>query len=111
MNGKLGVPIVAQQKRIRLASVRIQVPSLASLSGLRIQRCMSCGVGHRCGSDLTWLWHRPASTALIRPHPLAWEPQYAAGTALKRKKKKKKKTENEVIHIYYMYIYIYIIFF
>ena len=28
---------------------------------------MSCGVGHRCGSDLVlpWLWHRPAATGPI----------------------------------------------
>ena len=38
---------------------------------------MSCGVGHRHGSDpaLLWLWHRPVATALIRP--LAWEPPNA----------------------------------
>ena len=48
---------------------------------------MSCGVGHRCGWDpsLLWLWCRLAATALIRP--LAWEPPYAVGVALKRKKK------------------------
>ena len=34
-----GVPIVAQWKVICLASMRPQVQSLASLSGLRIQRC------------------------------------------------------------------------
>ena len=34
-----GVPIVAQQKWIRLAYLGMQVQSLASLSGLRIQRC------------------------------------------------------------------------
>ena len=34
-----GVPIVAQQKHIRLGTVRLQVPSLASLRALRIQRC------------------------------------------------------------------------
>ena len=34
-----GVPIVAQQKRIRLVSMRMRVPSLALLSGLRIQHC------------------------------------------------------------------------
>ena len=47
---------------------------------------MSCGVGHRCGLDSTllWLWCRLAAVALIRP--LAWEPPYAAGAALKRKK-------------------------
>ena len=49
---------------------------------------MSCGVGHRCGSDpaLLWLWCRPEATALIRP--LAWESPYAAGVALKGQKDK-----------------------
>ena len=49
---------------------------------------MSCGVGCKCGSDpvLLWLWHRPIPTALIRP--LAWEPPYGMGLALKDKKKK-----------------------
>jgi len=51
---------------------------------------MSCGVGHRHGSDpaLLWLWHRLAATTPIRP--LAWEPPYAAGAALEKAKKKKK---------------------
>ena len=51
---------------------------------------MSCGVGHRVGSDLAfpWLWCRPAAKALIGP--LAWEPPCAAGAALKRKRQKKK---------------------
>ena len=31
---------------------------------------------------LLWLWCRPVATAPIRP--LAWEPPYAAGAALKR---------------------------
>ena len=35
----LGVPTVAQQKGIQLVSMRMQVPSLASLSRLRIQCC------------------------------------------------------------------------
>ena len=34
-----GVPVVAQQKRIRLGTVRLRVRSLASLSGLRIPCC------------------------------------------------------------------------
>ena len=34
-----GVPIVAQWKRIRLGIMRLQVQSLASLSGLRICCC------------------------------------------------------------------------
>ena len=52
---------------------------------------MSCVVGRRHGSDpvLLWLWCRPAAIALIRP--LAQEPPYAAGAALKSKKRKKNK--------------------
>ena len=55
---------------------------------------MSCGIGHRCGSDpvLLWLWRRPAATAPIRL--LAWEPPYAMGAALE--KTKTKKQENSV---------------
>jgi len=51
---------------------------------------MSCGVGHRRGSDpaLLWLWRRPAAIAPIRPQ--AWEPPYATGAALEKTKKKKK---------------------
>ena len=49
---------------------------------------MSCGVGHRCNLDpmLMWLWCRLEATAPIGP--LAWEPPYAAGTALKRQRGK-----------------------
>ena len=36
---------------------------------------------------LLWLWCRPVAMAPIRP--LAWEPLYAMGVALKSKKKKK----------------------
>ena len=51
---------------------------------------MSYGVGHRRGWDLTllWLWLWLAAMALIQP--LAWEPPYDMGAALKKKKKKKK---------------------
>ena len=55
---------------------------------------MSCGVGHRRGSDplWLWLWHRPLTIALIRP--IAWEPSYAEGVALEKTKKKERKKEN-----------------
>ena len=48
---------------------------------------MNCGGGRRCGSDLVllWLWCRPVATAPIRP--LAREPLYAVGAALKTLKK------------------------
>ena len=60
---------------------------------------MSCGKGHRCGSDpallwlLLWLWQRRAATAPIRP--LAWEPPYVMGVALKKKKKERKKKKEK----------------
>ena len=54
---------------------------------------VSCGVGHRHGSDpvLLWLWRRPAATSPAGP--LAWEPPYAECAALKRQKTKKKNLE------------------
>ena len=66
--------------------MRTQVPSLALLSGLRIVIAVNYGVACRRGSDpaLLWLWRRPVATALNQP--LAWEPPYAAGEALKKKK-------------------------
>ena len=74
----VGVPVVAQQKQILLGTMRLQVRSLASLSGLRIWRCRE-------------LWCRPAAVAQIQP--LAWEPPYAMAVALKSKKKKNQKTK------------------
>ena len=64
--------------------MRMRVRSLASLTGLRIWRCRELCVGHRRGVDLMWLWLwcRRATVPLIEP--LAWEPPYAAGAALKK---------------------------
>ena len=45
-----GVPVVAQQKQIRLGTIRWQVRFLASLSGLRIRHCRELW----CGSHM-WL--------------------------------------------------------
>ena len=58
---------------------------------------MSYGVGCRRGSGpmLLWLCCRPVATAPIRP--LAWEPLYAAGVALKREKIKIKKLKKPQI--------------
>ena len=52
---------------------------------------MSCGVGRRRDLDLVllWLWGRLVAIAPIRP--LAWEPAYAAGEALKGQKTKTRK--------------------
>jgi len=42
---------------------------------------------------LLWLWHKPTAAAPIQP--LAWEPLYATGAALKKRKKEKKKKIKE----------------
>ena len=78
---------MVQQKQIPLGTMRLWVQYLASVSGLRIQRCLhccGCGVGRRRSLDpaLLWLWRRPAATVPIRP--LVWEPPYAADAAPKR---------------------------
>ena len=51
-------------------------------------------LGFRYGLDLVllWLWHRPASTALIQL--LAWELPYATGVAPKKKKKNRNPRQN-----------------
>ena len=58
---------------------------------------VSCGVGHRRGSDppLLWLWHRPAATALIQPQD--WELPYATGVALIKNKKKTLNLNNVLL--------------
>ena len=75
--------------------MRLWVLPLASVSGLRIQCAVNCGVGLRNSSDptLLWLWHRPAAVAPIQP--LAWKPPHAAGVALKRQKKTHQKTKKQ----------------
>ena len=64
--------------------MRMRVRSLASPSGLKIQRCRELRAGGRSGSDLALvgLWWRPEAAALIQA--LAWELPYA----INRKEKK-----------------------
>ena len=70
----LDVPVMAQQKRIQLGTMRLRVPSLGLAQWAK-------------DLALLWPWRRPAAAALIRT--LAWKPLSAIGAALKRKKKKK----------------------
>ena len=77
---------MAQQRRIRLGTLRLRVRSLAWLSGLRIQRCRElwCVSQMQLRSALLWLWCRPAATVQIIPLP--WEPPYAVGGGPKKQK-------------------------
>ena len=87
----IGVPVVAQWLTNLTGTMRLRVRTPALLSGLRIQHCLSCGVGRIRSLDpaMLWLWPRPAATAPIRL--LAWELPYATGVALKRQKDKNLK--------------------
>ena len=92
-----GVPVVVQRKQIRPGTMRLQVQSLALLSGLRIWPCHE-------------LWYR--SKTQLRPcvavavavagtvapiRLLAWETPSAASAALKRKKRERER--NSVLTI------------
>ena len=77
---------MVQRKR----SMRTQVQTLASLSGLRIWHCheLWCRSKMRLGSLVLWLWRGLAAAAPIGP--LAWEPPYAASVTLEKTDQKKK---------------------
>ena len=87
-----------------LTSTRTQFRSLALHSGLRIRVAVSCGVGRRHGSDpaLLGLWCRPVAVALIQP--LAWEPPFITGAALKCKNKQTNKNP-AVLFILFIYLF------
>ena len=88
------VPFLAQQV-MNLTGIHEDTVSISGLlSELKIQRCLSCGIGHPFGSDpaLLWLCCRPAAVAPIRP--LAWEPP-CADVALRRQKTKRKKKKKK----------------
>ena len=82
---------MAWQKWIWLVSMRTQAPSLASLSGLRIQRCCQlwCRSQTQHDLELLWLWGKPMATAPI--WPLAWEPSICRECSPKKTKNKKNK--------------------
>ena len=52
---------------------------------------MSCGVGHRGGSDLVLLWPWCMLVAMAPIGPLAWEPPCAVGAGIKKERKEKER--------------------
>ena len=79
---------MAQWYPTRLVSMRTQVQSLASHSGLRYGIAVSFEKGCRGGSDLAWLWLWCRSAAAAPVQPLAWKLPYAVSAALRRPKKR-----------------------
>ena len=77
----LGVPVVAQQKRILLGTMRLRVRSLDLLSGLRIWHCRKL-----LRSCVARLWHRPAVVAPIGPPSLGTSMCHGCGPKKKKKK-------------------------
>ena len=79
---------MAQQKQIRLGTMRLRVQSLASLSVLRIWHCreLCCRSQTQLGSGIAVA---VVLAAIASNGPLAWEPPNASGAALKKAKEKK----------------------
>ena len=75
--------------------MRMQVQSLALLSGLRIWHCheLWCRSQMQLRSHVAVLWCRLAAAAPIRP--LAWEPPYAVGAAREMAKRQKKERNGD----------------
>ena len=77
----------SHSKEPNIVSVRMQVQSLISLSGLKIWHFCELQLGRRCSLDLVllWLWCRLAAMSPIQPEP-------CAPCATRKRKKKKKRT-------------------
>ena len=78
---------MAQRKQIQLGTMRLRVGSLASFSGLRIQRCQElwCRLKTQLRSGIAGIAVAVVLAAVTPIGPLAWEPPDAAGAALKKK--------------------------
>ena len=76
--------------------MRMQVQSLALLSGLRIWHCLELWCRLQTWPDLVFLWLGPWPAAMAPIRLLAWESLYAIGEALKRQKTEKKRTQEQL---------------
>ena len=89
------VTVVAQWKGTWLGSMMIQVWSLASFSGLRIQCCreMWCWSHMWLRSRIAWLWLWPAAAALTQTLSLETSIWHTCGSKRGQKQNKTKKNE------------------
>ena len=95
----LGVPIVAQQKRIRLGTMWLKVRSLALLSGSRIQCCCElwCRSQTQLGSDV--------AVAVVQAGGCSSNSTPSLGTSMccgcgpKKRPKKEKKKEKKSMYL------------
>ena len=74
--------------------MRLQVQSLALLSGLRIRYCELCCCERWLGSHVA-----VAVAAVVPIRPPAWEPPYAVGAALKKTPQKFQNIGHRTSHI------------
>ena len=90
-----GVPIMAQWKRIWLGFMRMQVQSLASLSGSRIQHCWElwCRSKMRLGSSVAVAVVSAGSYSFDSNPSLRTSIWHGCGPKKTKKKKKKRKTD------------------
>ena len=97
--GTCGVPVVAQRKQIQLRTMRLRVPPLALLSGLKIQHCRELW----CRSQ-TWL-RSGMVVALVQASSCSSDSTPSLGTSIccrcgpKKTKTKGKKRRKHVFYI------------
>ena len=83
--------------------MRLQVGSLASLSGLRTHSCheLECRLQTQLGSGIAGAVVEAAAGAPVRP--LVWEPPYAVGAALKDKRQQNKVVALSRLNVSYLW--------
>ena len=99
-----GVPIVAQRKPVWLGTVRLRVPSLASLSGLRILRgrALWCRLQTRLGSRVALAVVQAGSCSFDLTPILGTSSTYHECTPTPNKRTKKKVSLSSCIMIQHL---------
>ena len=98
-----GVPIVAQRKQIWLGTIGLWVRSLASLNGLRIQRCheLWCRSQMWFGSYVTVAVVKARTIALIGPLSLGTSICRGCSPKKQKRKKERKKADSWIFTLFF----------